>query len=41
MEFVRKLVELGYLDASAVEIVRGKRDSPTHGIVGLQKAVAS
>lgn len=37
MEFVRKLVELGYLNKSVEEIVQSKRDSPAHGIVGLRK----
>ncbi|QKX58274.1 uncharacterized protein TRUGW13939_05396 [Talaromyces rugulosus] len=35
MEYVRRLVDLGYIDASAIQIVQSKRDPPTHGI-GLQ-----
>ncbi|RJE22376.1 hypothetical protein PHISCL_05279 [Aspergillus sclerotialis] len=35
MEYVRRLVQLGYIDASAVQVVQSLRDPPTHGI-GLQ-----
>ncbi|PGH26515.1 hypothetical protein AJ80_01829 [Polytolypa hystricis UAMH7299] len=37
MEYVRRLVDLGYIDASAIAIVQSKRDPPNHGI-GLQPA---
>lgn len=40
MEFARKLVELGYVDASVADTVQAKRDPPTHGIVGLRKVAA-
>ncbi len=36
MEFVRQLVSVQYLDSAAIDFVQSKRDSPTHGIVGLQ-----
>lgn len=32
MDYVRRLVELGYIDAEAVSIVQGERDPPGHGI---------
>lgn len=32
MEYVRHLVALGYIDASAIDIVHSKRDPPRHGI---------
>ncbi|ORY04130.1 hypothetical protein BCR34DRAFT_572953 [Clohesyomyces aquaticus] len=32
IEFVRKLVEVGYLDSEAVELVQSKRDPPSFGI---------
>ncbi|KAH8698965.1 hypothetical protein BGW36DRAFT_426645 [Talaromyces proteolyticus] len=35
MEYICYLVELGYIDVSAIEIVQSKRDPPSHGI-GLQ-----
>lgn len=35
MEYVRRLVHLGYIGADAIGIVQSKRDPPTHG-VGLQ-----
>lgn len=36
MDFVKRLVELGFLESTAEAIVQSKRDSPTHGIVGLR-----
>ena len=35
MDYVRRLVQLGYIDASAIQIVQSSRDPPTHGI-GMQ-----
>jgi hypothetical protein len=35
MEYVRRLVDLRYIGADAIEVVQSKRDPPTHGI-GLQ-----
>jgi Fe2+ transport system protein FeoA len=32
MDYVRRLVQLGYIDESAIEIVQSKRDPPSHGI---------
>lgn len=32
MEYVRYLVEKGYIGAEAVDIVQSQRDPPTHGI---------
>jgi Fe2+ transport system protein FeoA len=33
MEYVQRLVELGYLDSSAVQLVQEQRDAPTHGVM--------
>ncbi|PVI07834.1 hypothetical protein DM02DRAFT_714171 [Periconia macrospinosa] len=41
MDFVQRLVSLQYLDNSAIDIVQSKRDSPTHGIMGLQGEAAA
>ena len=35
MEYVRYLVEKGYIGAEAVDIVQAQRDPPAHG-VGLR-----
>lgn len=35
MEYTRHLVQLGYLDVAAIQLVQSKRDPATHGI-GLQ-----
>ncbi|KAI1905855.1 hypothetical protein LOZ12_005065 [Ophidiomyces ophidiicola] len=39
MDYVRRLVSLGYIDQSAIQIVQSERDPPTHG-VGLNPAGA-
>ncbi|MCJ1255127.1 hypothetical protein MMC24_002943 [Lignoscripta atroalba] len=36
-EYVRRLVELGYISAGAIDIVQSLRDPPNHGI-GLRRA---
>lgn len=36
MEYVNRLVSMGYLDASAAATVQSQRDPPTHGIFSLQ-----
>ncbi|KAF2176979.1 hypothetical protein K469DRAFT_733103 [Zopfia rhizophila CBS 207.26] len=36
MDFVRRLVEINYVDSSAADIVQSKRDPPTHG-VGMER----
>ena len=37
MDFVRRLVQVNYLNEAAIEIVQAQRDPPSHGI-GLQPA---
>lgn len=37
MDFVRRLVQVNYLNEAAIEIVQAQRDPPNHG-VGLQPA---
>lgn len=32
IDFTGRLVDLEYIDASAIEIVQAKRDPPAHGI---------
>ena len=36
MDFVRRLVELGYLNSDAIDKVQAKRDPASHGIFVLQ-----
>ena len=33
MEYVQYLVNLGYLDSSAIQLVQDRRDPPTHGVM--------
>jgi hypothetical protein len=35
MDFVRRLVQMGYIGEGAIDVVQSKRDPPSHGI-GLQ-----
>ena len=33
MAYVQHLVELGYLDSGAIQLVQDQRDPPTHGVM--------
>ncbi|UNI16350.1 hypothetical protein JDV02_002787 [Purpureocillium takamizusanense] len=37
MEFIRRLVGQGLIQAEAVDIVQSHRDSPTRGIIGMKR----